>query len=345
MILIGMLHHRKNPKSVRKAYAYAVVAKGEGTDFIFFSPKSVNFDKKTISGFQYKNGQWVNVESRFPDVIYNAGSPLKLKKSQIIVNKLKQIIPFTSFSIGDKLRVYEKLKLDGEFSQYLVQTEVIKSIYDIEKFLTTSPKVVIKPSNGHRGQGVIYLEKLCDKYYLQVEKQNYIFKHKDFVKYIYAIIKEQNYIVQPYINSRTKDNRAYDFRLHVQKNGNNEWIITAIYPRIGPSGSIVTNINNGGYTNYLTPFLKQEFGDKFIEIKQHLETFSLKIARKMEEIQLKNYKEEIDELGIDIGIDEMRKIWIYEINWRPGCPPAFYLELDVVKNMINYCIYLANGKN
>ena len=53
------------------------------------------------------------------------------------------------------------------------------------------------------------------------------------------------------------------------------------------------------------------------------------------------FKEEIDELGIDVGLDENNKIWIFEVNWRPGCPPAFYLELDVVKNLINYAILLA----
>lgn len=342
MILIGMLHHRKNPKNVRKAYAYALVAKGEGAELIYFSPKNVDFVKKTVVGFQYKDGEWQNVESRFPDVIYNTGSPVKLKKANTIVSKLKQIIPFTTYSIGDKLHVYEKLKIDGEFSQYLVHTQLIESIDDFIKFLNAFPKIVIKPTNGHKGQGIIYIETIDNKYYLQIEKQDYMLNFEDLKNYISEIIKEQQYLVQPYINSRTKDGNAFDFRLHVQKNGNNEWVITAIYPRIGPSGSIVTNINSGGFTNYLEPFLKQEFGDSYLIIKQSLETFTLKIAKKMEEIQLEYYNEEIDELGIDIGLDEMKNIWIYEINWRPGCPPAFYLELDVVKNMICYCKYLAN---
>lgn len=342
MILIGMLHHRKNPKNVRKAYAYALVAKGEGAELIYFSPKNVDFVKKTVVGFQYKDGEWQNVESRFPDVIYNTGSPVKLKKANTIVSKLKQIIPFTTYSIGDKLHVYEKLKIDGEISQYLVHTQLIESIDDFIKFLNAFPKIVIKPTNGHKGQGIIYIETIDNKYYLQIEKQDYMLNFEDLKNYISEIIKEQQYLVQPYINSRTKDGNAFDFRLHVQKNGNNEWVITAIYPRIGPSGSIVTNINSGGFTNYLEPFLKQEFGDSYLIIKQSLETFTLKIAKKMEKIQLEYYNEEIDELGIDIGLDEMKNIWIYEINWRPGCPPAFYLELDVVKNMICYCKYLVN---
>ncbi len=39
-----------------------------------------------------------------------------------------------------------------------------------------------------------------------------------------------------------------------------------------------------------------------------------------------------------------KKIWMYEVNWRPGCPPAFYLELDVVINSIRYAMYLAKNQ-
>ena len=51
----------------------------------------------------------------------------------------------------------------------------------------------------------------------------------------------------------------------------------------------------------------------------------------------------IDEDGKEYwSARELQKLWIYEVNWRPGCPPAFYLELDVVKNTIQYAVYLAN---
>ena len=41
---------------------------------------------------------------------------------------------------------------------------------------------------------------------------------------------------------------------------------------------------------------------------------------------------------------KQRKLWIYEVNWRPGCPPTFYLELDVVKNTIKYAMYIAKNQ-
>ena len=60
---------------------------------------------------------------------------------------------------------------------------------------------------------------------------------------------------------------------------------------------------------------------------------------------MEQFGEIIDEIGVDVGMDEQRKLWIYEVNWRPGCPPAFYLELDVVKNTIRYAMYLAKNQH
>jgi transposase-like protein len=39
MTLIGMLHHRRNPHNVKKAYAYAAVAKAEGLTFFLLYPR------------------------------------------------------------------------------------------------------------------------------------------------------------------------------------------------------------------------------------------------------------------------------------------------------------------
>ena len=44
MTIIGMLHHREDPNNVKKAYAYAAVAKAEGVDFFYFTPGKVNIE-------------------------------------------------------------------------------------------------------------------------------------------------------------------------------------------------------------------------------------------------------------------------------------------------------------
>lgn len=341
MLLIGMLHHRKYPQSVKKSYAYAAVAKAEGAELLYFSPNAVNFDERKINGYIYRDGNWEKVVSKFPDVIYNTGSPVKLAMASEIVLKLKEEIPFTTNSIGNKMRVYERLEKDGEFKNYLIPSEFIHSTSKFFDFLRSYHKIVFKPVAGHKGQGIVFIEQVRDKYHLLIGTDNYVYNFYELKAFISARLREETYIAQPFINCKTKTGNAYDFRLHVQKDGEGKWVITAVYPRIGPSGSIISNINSGGATNYAEPFLKQEFGEEYYNIKRYLEQFSLQLAESVDKIQSEYFYETIDELGIDVGLDDTGKIWIYEVNWRPGCPPAFYLELDVVRNAIRYAIHLA----
>ena len=338
-----MLHHRKHPESVIKSYAYAAIAKAEGAELLYFSPKNVDFKNKTIKGYVFKNGAWKETISPFPHVIYNAGSPEKLAISSEIILKLREEIPFTTNSIGNKMRVYKRIKKVGKFSNYLIPSQNIYSIRGFVSFFNQYKKIVFKPVNGRKGQNVIFIERINHKYNVLIGTENTVYSGNELRDFISEKLRQEPYLMQPYIKCKTKSGNAYDFRLHVQKDGKGNWVIAQIYPRIGPSGSIVSNINSGGATNYLVPFLRQEFGDKYFDIKRYLEHFSIQFAKHMDEIQLSNFNETIDELGIDVALDDLGKIWIFEVNWRPGCPPAFYLELDVVKNMIRYAMFLAQN--
>ncbi|MBS4199888.1 YheC/YheD family protein [Bacillus sp. FJAT-49732] len=344
MTSIGMLHHRKDPNTVIKSYAYAAVAKAEGATFFYFSPGKVNFANSTIRGQVYENGKWVEKIMPFPDVIYNAGSPEKLAKSKEVIQKLKDKIPFTTHSIGNKWNVQKRLKEANEFSNYLIPTEIIKSSDSFFKYMDVFEKVVFKPIDGRKGKGILFITKKSNGFHVQTDSDSKFYTTQQLAVLIKSKIKTGTHILQPYITSVTKSGQVFDFRLHVQKNGEGKWVITTIYPRIAPSGSIIANINNGGNTNYLEPFLEQEFQEKAFNIKRMLEYFSLSLAKHLDEIQMLLFDEVIDEIGIDVGLDQNHKIWIYEVNWRPGCPPAFYLELDVVTNTIRYAIYLANNQ-
>lgn len=344
MTLIGMLHHRKDPTTVIKSYAYAAVAKAEGVNFFYFTPGSVNFINRSIKGQVYEDGIWVARIMPFPDVIYNAGSPEKLAKSRNVIQKLKREIPFTTHSIGNKWGVNERLKEAGEFSSYLIPSEIIKDTEAFFKFVTAFKKVVFKPIDGRKGKGILFITKKDEGYELTKDSTHFNYSKQELEGLIKSKLSSGAYILQPYIQSVTKSGQVFDFRLHVQKNGEGKWIITTIYPRVAPKGSIIPNINNGGFTNYLDPFLQQEFKEEAFNIRRTLEHFSLSLANHIDELQMIQYGEMIDEIGVDIGLDENFKIWIYEVNWRPGCPPAFYLELDVVINTIKYAVYLAKNQ-
>lgn len=344
MTIIGMLHHRLDPKTVLKSYAYAAVAKAEGVDFFYFTPRKVNFDNRTIDGKVLEDGQWQERVMPFPDVIYNAGSPEKLSVSKDIINKLKKEIPFTTHSIGNKWNVMERLKEAKEFEKYIIPTEIVKNIDVFHSYIAHHKKIVFKPIDGRKGKGIYFIIKIGETFEVRQNSDNRMYSKPQLNALVNELLATGTFIMQPYIQSKMKSGQVYDFRLHVQKNGEGKWVVTTVYPRIAPHGSIIPNINNGGYTNYLDPFLEQEFQEEAYNIRRMLEHFSLSLARHLDDIQMTKFGEVIDEIGIDVGLDAQQRIWVYEVNWRPGCPPAFYLELDVVIHSIRYAKYLAENK-
>jgi glutathione synthase/RimK-type ligase-like ATP-grasp enzyme len=332
-----MLHYRSDPRKVFKSYAYAASAQAEGVNFYYFTPGKVNLRDKKIIGKVLENGEWIDREMPFPDVIYNAGSPLTEKADEIHTQLEKQI-PFTSHSIGDKISVYERLKKGKQFIQHLIPTTIINDYNQLDEHLVKYGKIILKPVSGHKGIGVLLIKKTNSTYSLMYQDHYKEFDKEEIERALTKLFKIERYLVQPYIECRTKNGNAYDFRLHVQKNGSGEWVTSAVYVKIAPSTrSIVTNLNSGGYTMYLDLFLKREFGDQYFNIRRNLEYFSVVLARHMDEL----YNHQLDELGIDVGLDSNRKIWIYEINWRPGAAPVFNLEIDIARNTIRYAIYLA----
>ncbi|OIK14897.1 YheC/YheD family protein [Bacillus sp. MUM 13] len=342
MILIGMLHHRENPEKVIKAYAYNAVAKAEGADFFYFTPGKVNISTETITGKTYENGKWIEKEFPYPEVIYNASPPISEKASEIY-EYLAQRIPFTSHSIGNKVSVFNRIKSGKNFSQYLIPTIEANNARTVFDVVDTYTQVIFKPVTGRQGGGILYIEKEDENSYKVNEAGSLSnFSKSQLQTAIKERIEERDYLIQPFITCKIKSGHVYDLRLHVQRDGEGEWNVTSIYPRIGPLGSVTSNISSGGYSCLLDEFLKNEFEDYWYNIKRSLEKFAVLFSRHFAALY-DNIS--FDEFGIDVGIDKNQKFWIFEVNWRPGIPVIFNGELDVARNTIQYAKYLAKSKS
>ncbi|MGL4337434.1 MAG: YheC/YheD family protein [Turicibacter sp.] len=345
MFLIGLLHHRKDPLTVKKSYFLARAAQELGAELLFFSPKRVNFETREIRGYVLYGDEWRKVNRPFPDVIMNVGSPAKLAISQDIVNRLKREIPFTSFPIGNKMAVYHRLEKAKLFSKYVIPSKNIYNTEDLIYFLDQYPKVVFKPIDGHQGDGVTFIEQQQGRYIMEKYKKQYAYSPDEFRRTIYETLSSKQWLAQPYINSRTREGNSFDLRLHMVKNGEGKWIVAVIYARISLSNSIVTNIHRGGKTVPIDLFLRQEFPNEDIQMKQKLESFALNLSNHLDDLQRKKGAHVFDELGIDVGIDEKNQIWLYEVNWRPGFQRSSYGKIGIERNLIAYAIYLAQKKN
>ncbi|MGD7008981.1 YheC/YheD family protein [Metabacillus sp. 84] len=339
MTLIGMLHHRADPEKVKRSYAYASAAKSEGAEFFYFTAGKVDINRETILGKKYEDGKWIDKEFPFPDVIFNASYPAT-ENGEKIIDHLYERIPFTSHSIGNKLTVYEKIKNGKQFEQYLIPSAELSNLELLFEMVHSYSKVIIKPLSGNQGGGILFIEEAeAGTFKINDKGKIYSLDQERLVQSIKDL--DEVFLIQPFITCKTKAGNVFDFRLHVQKAGKGEWVITSIFPRIGPSGSIASNLGGGGYTCYLEDFLRNEFDHSWFDVKRILEYFAIRFASHFDTL----YDQSLDELGIDVGIDENQKLWIFEVNWRPGIPVIFRGELDVAKNTILYAKYLAAQKS
>ncbi len=335
MTLIGMLHRRIDPFKVKKAYACAAIAKLEKISFFYFTYGSVNLNQKKINGWVYDNHEWIRKEMDFPDVVINSISP-RNEKQRKIHKLLKENCLFTSFPVGNKMRVYKKIKKAKQFSNSIIPSHRIREGKAALKYFETHNTNVIKPLSGNHGKKVLFVKRLENEIYHVIDGNNsYNFLKDELTHLIDNLISVKKYMLQPYIECKTKNGLTYDLRLHVQKDGRGEWGITLIYPRISGTNKLVSNISSGGYRGELEPFLIEEFGDNYLTIKHLIEQFALSFPKHFESL----YKYEFDELGIDVGVDSSQKLWIFEVNWRPG---AKHREFEVAKRLIPYAKFLAN---
>ncbi len=336
MLQVGVMHMRLHPSKVSRMYEFAAVAKMEGVELFYFSPGKVNFETKTIRGYVYRNGSWKKKNFDFPKVVINMVAPITDKQSKIYY-ELRKCVIFTESSIGGKDSIHDILK-DTKFKAYLPQTKVASNVTTVMKFLGKHKKIALKPMRGCKGVGVIFIEKNAGDYtvydmelqYNQVDLKCYL-KRLDLSKHV----------MQEFIVSETKDGLPVDYRIHTQKNGEGKHVLTTIYPRIACIKNKVTNYSQGGYTIDIDTFLNHQFNSRDKELKHMMEVIAIELSRTID----KYYDFSLNELGIDIGLTKDNKVYIYEVNWRPGAPVIFSGELNHAKNLIEYCKYKSKNLN
>jgi YheC/D like ATP-grasp len=332
MKMVGMLHHRTQPHGVKKAFACAAAAKMKGIPFCYFTYSGVNTKDKKINGWMYEEGKWKKKKLNYPGIVINLSNP-KTKKQSIVTKELKGHCIFTSHSVGNKMKVYNKLKSKKKYSSYLIPSMPLSGFGEVAASFLSNQKLVIKPFSGNKGKNVYFLERKDNSYIVTEGNSSQTYSQNELEVWIHQLLLENRYLIQPFILCRTRIGLTYDMRIHVQKNGKGEWEINLIYPRISGTGKLVSNVSSGGYRGEWIPFLKEEFGEEWETVRRKLESFATAFPKHFETL----YPHSFDELGIDVGIDENLKMWLFEVNWRPG---SKHREFEVAKRLIPYCVYL-----
>jgi hypothetical protein len=330
-------------------------AKNKGIYFVF-SPQDINWQQNTVKGYFYgKGGKWQAKTVSLPDVVYNRHPSRKTEKTAYMKSlkerlQMKQI-PIFNWSYFDKWDIYHLLQGESEAISHIPESYIDPSPDQIRMMLEKHRFIYLKPTGGSLGFGIYRLTYSPQRGYFARYRQNVknvLLRFSKFTELMRLLNRQKgkrlrNHVAQQGIRLLELDKCPIDFRFHLNKNGRNQWVVSAVGAKKAGRGSVTTHVRTGG--QLMTPeyVLKHIFGEqKAAEILQNAKQTAIKLAQAIE----RNYPYLIGELGMDIGIDKKGKVWMFEANAKPGrsifkhpeLKPLGYKSMDYI---FQYCAYLS----
>jgi len=343
------------PFGSRTGLIRQLLQQGRNKAFYFaFGPRDINWQKETVTGyFLSAAGGWIRRTVPLPDVVYNRSPSRKVEKTaameQFKERFIRRQIPLFNWSFFDKWDVYRLLE-DDPASKFVPESSYNPSGVRIKELLEKHQFVYLKPTGGSLGKGIYRLTYHPKKGYYcryRFKGSNVLIRFNRFSQLLKRLNqggRMRNYVVQQGLRLVELERCPIDFRFHMNKNGDNEWVVAGIGAKKSGRGSVTTHIKNGG--KLMTPgvALNRIYGSttKAEEILVKAKQASIQLAEAIE----RNHPHRIGELGFDIGIDQKEHIWMFEANSKPGRSIFHHPSLKsegaaTLRHIFDYSMYLS----
>ncbi|NDI36301.1 YheC/YheD family protein [Chengkuizengella sediminis] len=316
-----------------------------------FALNQIKWEQNQLTGVIYKKktNQWIPKTFPIPTLIYDrcfikSREQFLLYRKQLSMLKNIKEVQFLGNRLMDKWSVYHVLKSDSLIKNVLPETELYKNTGTLNQWLKHQNQFILKPISGSHGKGILHIKK-NNHYIIQGRDKKNVPIDVTYENYaslanrIQQFIQNRKYIIQQYLHLKTKSNTSFDIRALVQKNGSGQWQFTGMAVRCGQPGSLTSNLHGGGFVKEVRPFLINEFGEtKAVDIMNSIQ----EIVEQLPTV-LEAHSGRLSELGIDLGVDSLAKVWLLEANSKPGRSIFNHLKDENLKNTsIQLPIYYAN---
>lgn len=329
-VSIGMMRPYP-PGAVAVAMAHAALH--QGAEFFFFNPQDVDVEDETIDGQFYEDCEWKRRRTPLPDVVEN--SPIMSvppKVWEMLVRRARITTP----PLGGKLNIDQRMRKAGLFPELLIPTSPLRSADDLVQQIDLHEQVIVKPVFGSGGRSVMYFTTHQDGYRGNFRGRNWKLSEKALRRFHANQLGAEPYLVQKFIRSVTRAGLPFDIRLHIRRDRRAHWHLVGGWARIGAGRTFTSNTATGGSYCRSLPFLQGRFGsERGAEIEASLTDMAYQFSSGFQAL----YDDRaIDALGLDIGLDETGKPWLFEVNNFPGAEGC---EIEDAVPRIGYAIYLA----
>lgn len=299
----------------------------ERVEVFVFSPENINWRNKKIKGLAYDMGnkKWKPAVFSFPDAVYDRATfPEREKKTGHEVRrrlrKEYNIIFMNNKHYFNKWETHLALSFYPDLAEYLLHTEIYSHPLLLDKFLNRYKTVYIKDSAGKLGHNIYKIQKEYNGRYILFNQKNGKINRSILEldslndRIVNYELQGKTIIIQQGIELASVENRPFDIRILVQKNGTGKWNVVDKSIRVAADkNSIVTNISAGGEAKKFKEVIPIVFPRFYEDIERQLNTMSVSICRCLE----KKYGR-LGELGIDAALDIQGKVWLLEVNGKPA---------------------------
>ncbi len=323
-----------------------------------FKAKEVVPGKGYVIGYRpsLKNpGRWIRARVPLPDVVYNR-VPNRTAERQPEVRRTKAYFlnrkgtQFFNRSFFDKWDVYELLG-PGDLNGVIPETRGLSGPDDLREMISRHQMVYLKPQGGSLGKGVIRIIRLKNGGYsvrYRMGDRNGFRRARTtqgMVELVFSLTGRRRYIVQQGIWLARFRGRPFDFRVHLTRGPDGHWGLAGIGGKVAGNGSVTTHVHSGGYTAEAEEVASEVFGDEAAVQLNRIADWSIRLTKDLEA----RSKQSFGEVGLDVGVDHRGRIWLFEINSKPG--RAIFdlpsLKRSSQKNwarLLAYCFHLAEFK-
>lgn len=321
---LGIIAYCKGSQFMEKGYyqQLALIGRKMGIRVFVFSPKQVDYIRRQATGYEYTQGIWKQGTFPLPAFIYDRcfiGASYRHYKPFIEKLQNDPQITFLGRGLSGKWQVHQILSKSPELARWLPETQFL-SMAKLEEILIEQKSAIIKPAAGTHGIGVVRITAAANHYVATGRgKGNQPFQRRfgslsQLQQFITHFTAGRKFLLQPYLSLHTPNGTPFDVRVLVQKNGQGAWEVTGKAVRLGDKNNITSNLHGGGKAVALDHFLADIFPP---QLQQQIESEIDSLIDVLPGF-LEEHHGRLVELGVDIGIDKYGRVWIIEVNSKPG---------------------------
>lgn len=322
-------HH---PPFAERAYYEQLtkVGKSLGVAIVVFSPRRIDWRTRQVHGYVYSPAlkQWYAHTTVLPSVIYDRCfyvSSAHYERYRPFVQKLRRD-PQTELlgvPLKGKWQLAQLIRHSEQLSRYFPHTERYVNPGSARAFIQRYRALVAKPSAGSHGRGIVAVmhHKASGRYLIfgRTKENTPLSQTCDTLDqtlaWLHRFIGPNRYLLQPYLKLRTPNHLPFDIRILMQKDERHAWQTTGIAVRTGRLHSLTSNLHGGGRAVKFRPFLLQLPFEPHVlkRIEQDIRVIKEQLPPLIERKHGR-----LCELGIDVGIDVEGRVWLLEVNSKPG---------------------------